>query len=315
MDTKLLEVFLAVVNAGSISAAARRLDFSQPTVSQQMKSLERIIGVELFTREGGRVELTAAGRTLHAHAQATLSSWHHVRNQVRESARRDDAITVTLGSFPSANSVLLPRALGRLTQDDPRLEVTVLDTEPPNDFGLLRSGQCDALVTFGDLSVERKGVVDLPVLREENVLLVSDRHPLADRTSIALEEAAEYQFVGGCPQCRQELVETCLLRGFHPRIGVSSDDLGLTRSLVCQGASVAMRPAMTVLGQPGHGVAPISIEGAPVRQVTVEYLAMDDEPSSSLKQVIHDLHRYLVEAAEDLADGRWMKVLKPEPVA
>ena len=94
MDTKLLEVFLAVVHTGSISAAARRLNFSQPTVSQQMKALERIMDVQLFHREGGRIELTAAGRALQGYAETTLSSWRFVCEQVREAAGRDDLETV-----------------------------------------------------------------------------------------------------------------------------------------------------------------------------------------------------------------------------
>lgn len=66
MDTKLLEVFLAVVHAGSISGAARRLDFSQPAVSQQIKALEKVMETELFSREGGRIHLTPAGRRCRA---------------------------------------------------------------------------------------------------------------------------------------------------------------------------------------------------------------------------------------------------------
>lgn len=310
MDTKLLEVFLAVVNAGSISAAARRLDFSQPTVSQQMKSLERIIGVELFTREGGRVELTAAGRTLQAYAESTLSAWHDVRDRVRESARQDEAISLSIGAFPSANALLLPTALGRMVLDDPRLEVRVLDTEPPADFGMLRSGQCDALITFGEQAVTRKGVEDLPVLREQNVLLVSEQHPLAGRGSVALEDVADNAFVGGCPHCRQELVETCLRRGFHPRIGVSSDDLGLTRTLVRDGVGIAMRPALTVLGQHIDQIVPLTIEDAPTREVTVEYLTQDDEPTGSVRDIIHTLHEHLRQVARELADDRgWLTPL------
>lgn len=307
MDTKLLEVFLTVVNAGSISAAARRLDFSQPTVSQQMKSLERLIGVELFTREGGRVELTAAGKTLQAYAESTLSAWHDVRDRVRESARQDEAISLSIGAFPSANAILLPTALGSMVRAEPRLEVRVLDTEPPADFGMLRSGQCDALLTFADQTTTRKGVQDLPVLREQNVLLVPEGHELAGREMVALEESSEEPFVGGCPHCRQELVETCLRRGFHPRIGVSSDDLMLTRALVRQGVGVAMRPALTVLGQPLDGVVAVTIEDAPTREVSIQYLCQEGQPTGSVKSAIETLHRHLLEVAEGIVDEQgWL---------
>lgn len=184
MDTKLLEVFLAVVHTGSISAAARRLNFSQPTVSQQMKALERTMDVQLFTREGGRIELTAAGRALQGYAETTLSSWRFVCEQVREAAGRDDLIELSLASFPSASAALVPEAIAALLAADDRLRVKVLDAEPPASYDLLRGGQVNAIMNFSYPEDEPgRGQVELPILDEEFVLMVSEDHPLAGKGS------------------------------------------------------------------------------------------------------------------------------------
>ncbi|WP_432559671.1 LysR family transcriptional regulator [Granulicoccus sp. GXG6511] len=296
MDTKLLEVFLAVVHTGSISAAARRLNFSQPTVSQQMKALERIMDVQLFTREGGRIELTAAGRALQGYAETTLSSWRFVCEQVREAGGRDDLVELSLASFPSASAALVPEAIAALLAADDRLRVKVLDAEPPASYDLLRSGQVNAIMNFSYPEDEpTRGQVELPILDEEFVLLVSENHPLAGEGVVDLEDAAESNWVGGCPKCRQELITVCRERGFVPEILCSTDDPTLTRVMVTKGIGVAMRPALSVVGQPVPGLVPLSIAHGTRRQVSVVVSDADAE-----KPEIVALHDALRSAAREL---------------
>lgn len=296
MDTKLLEVFLAVVHTGSISAAARRLNFSQPTVSQQMKALERIMDVQLFTREGGRIELTAAGRALQGYAETTLSSWRFVCEQVREAAGRDDLVELSLASFPSASAALVPEAIAAMLAADERLRVKVLDAEPPASYDLLRGGQVNAIMNFSYPEDEPgRGQVELPILNEEFVLLVSEDHPLAAEGTVDLEDAADSNWVGGCPKCRQELITVCRERGFVPEILCSTDDPTLTRVMVIKGIGVAMRPALSVVGQPVPGLVPLSIAHGVRRQVSVLIPEAEAE-----KAEIVALHDALRTAARDL---------------
>lgn len=296
MDTKLLEVFLAVVRTGSISAAARRLNFSQPTVSQQMKALERIMDVQLFTREGGRIELTAAGRALQGYAETTLSSWRFVCEQVREAAGRDDLVELSLASFPSASAALVPEAVAAMLAADDRLRVKVLDAEPPASYDLLRGGQVNAIMNFSYPEDEPgRGQVELPVLDEEFVLLVSEDHPLADRGVVDLEDAAEANWVGGCPKCRQELITVCRDRGFAPEILCSTDDPTMTRVMVTKGVGVAMRPMLAIVGQDIPGMVPLGIAHGVRRRVSVLVPETDAE-----KPEIVALHEALRKAAREL---------------
>lgn len=296
MDTKLLEVFLAVVHTGSISAAARRLNFSQPTVSQQMKALERIMDVPLFTREGGRIELTAAGRALQGYAETTLSSWRFVCEQVREAAGRDDLVELSVASFPSASAALVPEAVAAMLAGDDRLRVKVLDAEPPASYDLLRSGQVNAIMNFSYPEDEPgRGQVELPVLDEEFVLMVAEGHPLADKGTVALEDAADDTWVGGCPKCRQELITVCRDRGFVPEILISTDDPTMTQVMVTKGIGVAMRPALSIVGQETPGLVPLGIAHGVRRRVSV--LVPENEAE---KPEIVTLHATLKSAARQL---------------
>lgn len=298
MDTKLLETFVAVVHTGSISAAARRLGLSQPTVSQQIKSLERVVATPLFSREGGRVELTAAGRALQGYADTTLSSWRFVMDQVREAAERDHLVDLSLASFPSANAALLPGALARLVSEDPSLRVRVLDAEPPASWDLLSTGQVEALLTFAYPGDEpAKGLIELPVLEEDFVLLHAVDHAIAGGGPVGLEACAEESWIGGCPKCRQELVTECQGRGFTPDILVSTDDPAMTGSLVARGIGVAMRPVLNAMGVLAEGVAVTPIEGGLRRQVALVVPEHD-----AAKPSVKALHQALLASAHELVD-------------
>ena len=71
MDLRHLRYFVGIVDAGSMAMAGRRLHVSQPTLSRQIRDLERELGVRLFDRVGRRIVLTAGGRTSTALARST----------------------------------------------------------------------------------------------------------------------------------------------------------------------------------------------------------------------------------------------------
>lgn len=72
MDTRLLRAYLAVMDLGSVTAAARTLGYTQPAVSQQLASLESLLGVRLFDRSSQPLLPTPFGDRIYPHARATL---------------------------------------------------------------------------------------------------------------------------------------------------------------------------------------------------------------------------------------------------
>ena len=103
MDFKQLEYFKAIVEEGTISAAARRLHMSQPPLSYQMKMLEEELQVQLFSRGTKRITLTEAGKVLYARAGILLTMTDITR---REVARAGQAVTLHLGMTPSTVSMM-----------------------------------------------------------------------------------------------------------------------------------------------------------------------------------------------------------------
>lgn len=120
-----LETFVAVVEAGGFSTAARRLGLSQPAVSRRVAALERRLGTQLLSRIGRRVRLTPAGSDLHERCRPLLSELRRIE---REASARDAASGVLRVTAPPAlaRRLIVPR-LPELRARHPEMRV-VLDT-------------------------------------------------------------------------------------------------------------------------------------------------------------------------------------------
>ncbi len=143
-----LRTFLAVVEAGSVSAAARLLNFTQPAASQQLRELERALSVRLLDRAGGRVIPTAAGQALLDPARRAQAAAEDAISATAEH-RRGDTGRVRLGTGATACIFLMPPVLAAVKQAMPGLAVTVVIGNTADMLIRLETGDLDvALVTM-----------------------------------------------------------------------------------------------------------------------------------------------------------------------
>ena len=151
MDLRLLRYFLAVVEHGSITAAANALYLSQPSLSQAMRTLADRLGVTLFARAGRRLEPTSEGAELAIRAREIIAHTDLARAQVDEvkqlrAGRVTLAVSSTFGVFP------LPEIARTLLSRYPRIQVVVLDGGSPEGAAALVRG-----------GVAELGLVELPL--------------------------------------------------------------------------------------------------------------------------------------------------------
>jgi DNA-binding transcriptional LysR family regulator len=249
IDSRQLEMFQQVIEAGSFSAAARALHCSQPAVSQQMRSLERAMGGPLFRRVGRTLRLTDAGTVLARHSAAILEDLALARRQVRAMAALDVG-TVRLCAFPSANASLVPAAAAALRGSAPRIRLELIEKEPPVALAMLRRSECDVVVGFSydEDPGDADGTIRVPLMSEPVELLVPAGHALADAgtTPVELSSLAGEQWIAGCPTCRVTFVEACAVAGFVPDIVCSTDDNMALQSLVAAGLGVTLVPRMVL---------------------------------------------------------------------
>lgn len=143
-----LRTFLAVVEAGSVSAAARLLNFTQPAASQQLRELERALSVRLLDRAGGKVIPTAAGQALLEPARRAQAAAEDAIAATAEH-RRGDTGRVRLGTGATACLFLMPPVLAAVKRAMPGLAVTVVIGNTADMLIRLETGDLDvALVTM-----------------------------------------------------------------------------------------------------------------------------------------------------------------------
>ncbi|WP_280719231.1 LysR family transcriptional regulator [Kitasatospora sp. MAP5-34] len=259
-DSRHIRTFHEVVRSGSYSAAARVLGYTQPAITQQMKALERSVGVPLFSRAGRGLRLTEAGEALARHAEVILDSLSAAQQQLTALSRLR-AGRVRICAFPSANATLIPEAMARLLAEHPGVRVELLEAEPPESVQRLLRGECDIALAFsypgspgsqgtsgvvGPAGETPPELVEIPLLEDQLTVLLPVGHPLARRHAVRLSDLMEERWIAGCPRCRANFLQVCAEEGFAPDVVFTTDDNLAVQSLVAAGVGIALMPALVL---------------------------------------------------------------------
>ena len=181
MELRQLEYFCAIVETGSVSGAARRLNMSQPPLSYQLKQLENELSVTLFSRTGKGCELTEAGILLYERARSLLDYARSTRLEVTETGKKR---VLRLGITSSTAATILPY-ISRFTKRYPDVSFEVRDG---TTFSLLSY----VLEGILDISVARtpmnRDEVDSFVLQKEPMIAVSPAYLRFDGEKATLSD-------------------------------------------------------------------------------------------------------------------------------
>jgi DNA-binding transcriptional LysR family regulator len=142
MEIDHLKIFLAVVECGSFSTAALKLDVSQPAVSRAIAALEDELGVSLLARGRFGARLTQMGERVLVHAQAIVMERDSIEAEINLE-RGLDGGRVRIASFRSAATHLLPPMIARFSRRFPSVEVNLIEDDPNGVEQALRASQVD----------------------------------------------------------------------------------------------------------------------------------------------------------------------------
>lgn len=242
MDERRLRVFLAVIDEGGVTRAARRLRTAQPAVSQTLRALEREYGTELFHRVGRGLRPTSAGEALIGPARQALRSLEAAAAAVASvtalaTGRVDVGALSTLASDPLATLI------GRFREVHDGVSIRVLESEGIAALAaLVRSGECELGITH--LPTPTHGL-SAHLLGRQELLLVFPPHHEAKANPFPMQDLAGVPLVvpPSGTSTRMLLEQALAEANVEPRIAVETAAREATIPLVLGGAGAALLPA------------------------------------------------------------------------
>ncbi|MDT8450423.1 MAG: LysR family transcriptional regulator, partial [Wenzhouxiangellaceae bacterium] len=190
---KHLRAFCQTARLGSVSAAADALYLSQPSVSQQVKALEDGLGHALFERQGPKMHLTPAGKTLLELAGPLVDRLNALPDEFARNFGRLDAGEVRIAAGESTILHLLPSLVQRFRQRHPGIFVHLNNVTGADGMGMLRTDQVDFAV--GSMIDVPDDITYRPIYSFRPVLIASRDHPLARRTNLTLADISPYGLI------------------------------------------------------------------------------------------------------------------------
>ena len=258
-DLRHLSALRAVAEEGTFGRAAARLGFTQSAVSQQIATLERLVGEPLFDRPGGPrpVTLTPAGRLLVPHAVALLERVRAAEADL-VGLRSGHTGLLRIGTFQSVSVRVLPSVLADLHRDRPQVKVLPFESDDQETLlAMLKAGELDLsflVEPIDDDSLEVRRLCADPFV----ALLPLDSPILPASGPVSTTALLTQPLISQMPSMCQTLIEDGLTR--HGRLDISfrSNDNAAVQAMVRAGVGHAVLPSLAVdLDDPTVAIRPL----------------------------------------------------------
>ncbi|WP_436771044.1 LysR family transcriptional regulator [Yinghuangia sp. YIM S09857] len=286
MELRHLTAFVAVAEELHFGRAARRLQMAQPPLSQQIRTLERELGVQLFERNTRSVRLTSAGQSFLEPARTVLLD-ADVAARAAKAAALGEYGRVTVGFAGASSHESLPRLTRAVRAAHPGIEL-VLTGQTYANVALAQIAEGALDLGFVRLPVNRPGVRARVIHEEELICALPSDHPLARHARIPVAALAEEPFVGfpanAGSSLRDATVRACEAAGFLPVVVQEAPDSHTILALVAAGVGVTFTlTSCRHIQQTGLAYRPL--DGAPIRlRAALAWRA--DNPSAALRSVL-----------------------------
>jgi DNA-binding transcriptional LysR family regulator len=317
LDVTRLRVLVAVARCGSVTAAARALNYAQPSVSHHLARLEAETGTKLIQRAGRGIRLTDAGRLLAERAAEVIGRLDAAENELAAYTGLR-AGRLRLAAFPSSLGTIVPAAAAILREHQPGVDLRLTEAEPPEALRMLRAGYVDVALVFRyspevpgadgpdakdqealkavgnpaarpgmSLPGDEGGGIDITeglrerLLLDEQVHLVTSAEATAE-PSADLAGYARHRWIAGCDRCRANLLRQCALAGFSPKIAFTTDDYVAVQALVAADLGVSTLPALCLRAARHPGIRTVPLPGVHRYVFAVRYGDPPDPPTVNL---------------------------------
>lgn len=264
MDFFQLETFLAVVQSGSFSGAAKIVHRTQPAVSQIVRKLEEEIGEALLDRSSRDGRLTDAGKVLQEYAQKMLNLRSEARASLKELGQfQRGTLTIAANEF---TCLYLLHVLEEYRRFSPMIKVAVQRSLASS----IATQVADHTVELGVLSFrpENSSLQSIVVFRDELVLVMPPSHPLAGSSSVSIRQLGAESFVAHnvVSPYRLKVLEAFKRHKTPLNMDVEMPTIESIKRFVAAGNGVALVPQISVAPELGRG----ELKSIPVKELKLE---------------------------------------------
>ena len=196
MADRRLQVFYTVARLLSFTKAAEALHMTQPAVTFQVRQMEEHFNTRLFDRTHNRIDLTEAGRVVFEYAERIFEHYAEMENAIREMTG-DISGAITLGASTTIAEYMLPALLGEFKSKYPDVNVRLKVTNTEGIVSMVENNVIDLGVV--EAPVNNKNLLVEVCRVDQLVAIVAPQHPLADKSSVTMQELSEYPFI-----CREQ---------------------------------------------------------------------------------------------------------------
>ena len=243
MELRHLRYFIAVAEEGSfLTAAQRRLNTSQPSLSRQIRDLESEVGVRLLERQARGVVLTDAGRVFLDHARLALSQVEAATDGARRTAQPQKP-AISMGFMVGLEVMWLPHLLRILREEEPEVEVTLCSQSSPELALALARGKLD--IAFLRPEKQNGGVTFKLLAKEPLIAVLPADHRLASRKRIRPQDLVREIYVSSA---RTSPVLNAVIQDYASKVGIvlrpkyEGENISSAMSLVASTGGVTLVP-------------------------------------------------------------------------
>ena len=230
MEIRVLRYFLETAREGNMTRAAERLYISQPTMSKQLKELERELGAKLFVRSNYSIKLTEAGMLLRERAEDILSLVDKTEAEFK-SLEEINSGDIFVGALESEAMSSFAEAVRELQRTYPKIRCNIYSGNLPDVCERLDKGLLDFAIVMSYVDLSKYNYLELPMKDTWGILMRKD-DPLAGKENFSVSELKELPLI-----CSRQWIDQEVPRWFD----VASDKLNITATynLVFNGSIMA----------------------------------------------------------------------------
>ncbi|WP_235872269.1 LysR family transcriptional regulator [Siminovitchia acidinfaciens] len=242
-----LKYFIAVVENGTVSKAAKVLNMTQPPLSMLLKKFEEEIGIQLFRREGKRLFLTDSGQMVYQRGIELLASSEAILQEARE-YQKDHRGTVSIGCATVSNFSLIPEVIKRMNDRSINISTHVKEGSTPFILEHLRFHKVDIGIIRNVYN--RDDLITTKLLSEPIMVAVPPNHPLAEKSSVTLEALKNENFLLHHSSYEynisDNIIMECKKSGFSPNIIYWGTETLPMLGMVNAGMGIAFPPKSVI---------------------------------------------------------------------